>query len=118
MTSARGGSITASSERPRLILASASPRRRELLAQIGIVPDAVLAPEIDESPRSGETARACALRLATAKAEAVPAGEGEAVLAADTVVVEVVERAVAAGGLALVEPAFLDRLAAALQAPG
>ncbi len=41
-----------------------------------------------------------------------------AVLAADTVVVQVVERAVAAGGLALVEPAFLDRLAAALQPPG
>ena len=72
--------------RPRLILASASPRRRELLAQVGIVPDAILAPEIDETPRRGETARACALRLALAKAEAVPAAAGEVVLAADTVV--------------------------------
>ena len=71
---------------PRLILASASPRRRELLAQVGIVPDAILAPEIDETPRRGETARACALRLALAKAEAAPAAAGEVVLAADTVV--------------------------------
>jgi septum formation protein len=69
-----------------LILASASPRRRELLAQVGIVPDAVLAPEIDETPHRGETARACALRLALAKAEAAPAAAGEVVLAADTVV--------------------------------
>ena len=72
--------------RPRLILASASPRRRELLAQVGIVPDAVLAPEVDETPRPGETARACALRLALAKAGAVPADDDAAVLAADTVV--------------------------------
>ena len=72
--------------RPRLILASASPRRRELLAQVGIVPDAILAPEIDETPRRGETARACALRLAVAKADAVPADDDEVVLAADTVV--------------------------------
>lgn len=72
--------------RPRLILASASPRRRDLLAQVGIVPDAILATEIDETPRRGETARACALRLALAKLAAVPADEGEAVLAADTVV--------------------------------
>jgi septum formation protein len=72
--------------RPRLILGSASPRRRELLAQIGIFPDAILAPEIDESPRRGETARACALRLAVTKAEAVPAVAGEVLLTADTVV--------------------------------
>ncbi len=72
--------------RPRLILASASPRRRELLAQVGIVADAILPAEIDESPRPGETPRACALRLACAKAEALPAGPDAAVLAADTVV--------------------------------
>jgi septum formation protein len=70
----------------RLILASASPRRRELLAQVGVAPDVILSPEIDETPRRGETARACALRLALAKAEAAPAGAGDAVLAADTVV--------------------------------
>lgn len=71
--------------RPRLILASASPRRRELLAQIGIVPDAVLAPDIDETPRPRELPRALALRLARAKAEAA-ATAGAFVLAADTVV--------------------------------
>ena len=73
------------SDRPRLILASASPRRLELLAQIGIRPDATLPAEIDETPRPGELARACALRLAAAKAEAIPAGDA-VVLAADTIV--------------------------------
>lgn len=72
--------------RPRLILGSASPRRRDLLAQVGIEPDSILAPEIDESPARGETPRACALRLAEAKADAVAAGADEVVLAADTVV--------------------------------
>jgi septum formation protein len=72
--------------RPRLILGSASPRRRDLLAQVGITPDSILAPEIDESPDRGELPRVCALRLATAKAEAVPAPDDDVVLAADTVV--------------------------------
>ncbi len=72
--------------RPRLILGSASPRRRDLLAQVGIRPDSILAPEIDETPARSETPRACALRLAEAKCDAVPAADGEAVLAADTVV--------------------------------
>ncbi len=72
--------------RPRLILASASPRRRELLAQVGIVPDAVLPAEIDETPARGETPRACALRLAAAKAEACQADADDVVLAADTIV--------------------------------
>ena len=72
--------------RPRLILASASPRRRDLLAQVGIVPDAILAPAIDETPLRGESPRACALRLAEAKAAAVAAGPDDVVLAADTVV--------------------------------
>jgi septum formation protein len=71
---------------PRLILASASPRRLGLLAQAGIVPDAVEAPAIEERPHRGELPRACALRLARAKAESVDAGPGDAVLAADTVV--------------------------------
>jgi septum formation protein len=72
--------------RPRLILGSASPRRRDLLAQVGITPDSILAPEIDESPDRCELPRVCALRLATAKAEAVPAPDDDVVLAADTVV--------------------------------
>ncbi|MDA8250257.1 MAG: Maf family nucleotide pyrophosphatase [Rhodospirillales bacterium] len=71
--------------RPRLVLASASPRRRALLAQIGVAPDAVLAPEIDETPRPRELPRTLALRLARAKAAAA-ATPGAFVLAADTVV--------------------------------
>ncbi len=74
----------------RLVLASASPRRRELLAQAGFTFDVVSA-DIDESPRPDENPMACAVRLARAKAEAVctalPAGQEAAVLGADTVVV-------------------------------
>jgi len=73
------------SERPRLVLASASPRRLALLAQIGVTPDEVIAAEIDEAPLKGETPRLLAMRLARAKAEAVKA-PGATVLAADTVV--------------------------------
>ncbi len=69
----------------RLVLASASPRRLALLAQIGIVPDAVLPADIDETPLNKEAPRALALRLARAKAEAVNVGDA-VVLAADTVV--------------------------------
>jgi septum formation protein len=72
--------------RPRLILGSASPRRRDLLAQVGILPDALHATAVDEAPRRGEAPRACALRLAQAKVEAVPAEPDDVVLAADTVV--------------------------------
>jgi septum formation protein len=68
----------------RLILGSASPRRRALLAQIGVVPDAVIAPEIDETPRPGELPRPYCARIARAKAEAVAAGPEDLVLAADT----------------------------------
>jgi septum formation protein len=71
---------------PRLILASASPRRRDLLAQVGIVPDAILAPDTDETPGKGELPRPHALRLAREKAASVPCAPGELVLAADTVV--------------------------------
>lgn len=69
----------------RLVLASASPRRLALLAQIGVTPDEVIAADVDETPLKKETPRALALRLARAKAEAVAAKDG-VVLAADTVV--------------------------------
>jgi septum formation protein len=69
----------------RLVLASASPRRLALLAQIGITPDEVVAADIDETPLKGETPRLLALRLARAKAEAVQADDA-IILAADTVV--------------------------------
>ncbi len=70
----------------RLILGSASPRRLELLTQVGITPSAVISPEIDETPIATERPRACALRLARSKAAVVPVGADELVLAADTVV--------------------------------
>jgi septum formation protein len=71
----------------RLVLASASPRRLDLLRQIGIVPDAVAAADLDESPLKSETPRQTAARLAVAKAEHVAAKHpGAFVLAADTVV--------------------------------
>ena len=69
---------------PRLILASASPRRRDLLAQIGIFPE-ISAADIDETPRKDEAPRALAQRLARAKAAAI-ANPAVCVLAADTVV--------------------------------
>jgi septum formation protein len=71
----------------RLVLASASPRRLDLLARIGVVPDEVLPADIDESVRRGELPREHALRLALEKAEAVAQQRPDAlVLAADTVV--------------------------------
>ena len=71
----------------RLVLASASPRRIDLLARIGVEPDAVLPADIDESVPRGELPRQHALRLAAEKAAAVATIEPEAlVLAADTVV--------------------------------
>ena len=72
---------------PPLVLASASPRRLELLRQIGFEPARVDPAEIDESPLSQEAPAAHALRLAAAKARAVmPRHPGAYVLAADTVV--------------------------------
>lgn len=70
----------------RLVLASTSPRRRDLLARIGVVPDRVAAPDIDETPRKGELPRAYALRLAEEKARAVARADDEIVLAGDTTI--------------------------------
>lgn len=70
----------------RLILGSASPRRRELLAVLGVVPDAVLPPDIDENPRKGEIPRAYCERIAAEKAAAVVADAGDVVICADTTV--------------------------------
>jgi len=71
----------------RLVLASASPRRLDLLRQIGLQPDAVEAAEVDETPLRDETPRLLATRLAVAKAERVAASHaGSHVLGADTVV--------------------------------
>ena len=71
----------------RLILASASPRRLDLLARIGVTPDAVDPADLDEDVLPGELPRVHALRLAVEKAAAVAARHPDAlVLAADTVV--------------------------------
>lgn len=73
--------------KPRLVLASASPRRLDLLRQIGVAPDAIDPAELDETPHKDETPRRLALRLARAKAACVAARQADAyVLAADTVV--------------------------------
>lgn len=70
----------------RLILGSASPRRLELLGQIGVTPDEVRPADIDETPSRAELPRAYARRLACEKAMALRLDEGEAALTADTVV--------------------------------
>lgn len=70
----------------RLVLASSSPRRRELLTRIGAAVDRVESPDIDETPCKDELPRAYALRLAEAKARAVQRAPHEIVLAGDTTV--------------------------------
>ena len=95
----------------RLILGSASPRRRDLLAQLGLTPDAVTPPDIDETPRKGELPRPYCTRLAREKAAAVPgAGPEDVVLCADTTV--------ALGRRILGKPADAGEAAAFLTALG
>jgi septum formation protein len=78
---------------PKLVLASGSPRRVQLINQVGIEPDSLRPTDIDETPQRGELPRACANRLARAKAEAALALvrvdeelQGSYILSADTVV--------------------------------
>lgn len=70
---------------PRLILASASPRRRELLARLGVEPARIGGADIDETPLNGEIPRDYARRMAREKAQAAADADGF-VLAGDTVV--------------------------------
>lgn len=84
---------SSSGARPKLVLASASARRLELLAQIGLKPDALLPADVDETPKKNELPRAVAQRLASEKAHAaarIAAArdelEGAFIVAADTVV--------------------------------
>jgi septum formation protein len=75
---------------PQLVLASASPRRLELLRQAGLSPSVIPA-DVDETPRPKEDAAAYVGRLAAAKARAIAstaAGKGAIVLGADTIVVD------------------------------
>jgi septum formation protein len=69
----------------KFILASSSPRRLELLKQIGIIPDQVLPPSIDERERKHELPRDAAVRLAAEKADAIK-DQDSFILAADTIV--------------------------------
>jgi septum formation protein len=71
---------------PRLILGSGSPRRAELLAQIGLRPDVVRPPEIDETPLDGEVPRVYCERVTATKVAAIEARPDDVVLCADTTV--------------------------------
>lgn len=96
MTLRAGGSVASGAEPvpgPKIVLASASPRRLALLQQIGLTPSALVPTEIDETPHKAELPRALAARLALAKAEAAVATVSARsdlapafVIAADTVV--------------------------------
>ena len=68
------------------ILGSGSPRRRDLLAQLGVVPDAIRPPDIDETPEKGELPRPYCTRITRAKVAAIAAGPDDVVLCADTTV--------------------------------
>ena len=102
------------SDRPRLVLASASARRLQLLGQIGIEPDKLLPAEVDEAPQRKELPRALALRLARTKAEVArhnagrdPDLHGAFIIAADTVV--------SVGRRILPKPELTDEAAACLR---
>lgn len=77
---------TATGGTPKLVLASTSPRRLELLARIGITPVRLAAPDIDEDPLPAELPRPYVLRIATAKAHAVERAADEVILAGDTTI--------------------------------
>ncbi|HXK54429.1 MAG TPA: Maf-like protein [Hyphomicrobiales bacterium] len=102
------------SARPKLVLASGSPRRLALLEQAGIKPDFLRPANIDETPGKGEIPRTLATRLARAKAEAAfraaqrdSETAGAYILAADTVV--------ALGRRVLIKPEMMDEAAASLR---
>jgi septum formation protein len=106
--------LQTTSERPRLILASASPRRLQLLGQVGIEPDKLLPTDIDETPQRRELPRPLARRLASTKAETArrvaerdPNLRGAFILAADT--------GVALGRRILPTPEFTDEAAGCLR---
>ena len=94
----------------RLILGSASPRRKELLAQLGVVPDAIMPPDINEDPKKGELPLPYCTRIAREKALAVAVGPDDLVLCADTTV--------ALGRRILGKPADAGQAAAFLTALG
>lgn len=92
----------------KFILGSGSPRRLELLGQLGIVPDAVCPPDIDEDPIKGELPRPYCVRISRQKVDAVDAGPQDVVLCADTTV--------ALGRRILGKPAEIDEARGFLRA--
>ena len=70
----------------RLVLASSSPRRRELLGRLGVKPDRIISPDIDETPHRGELPRDYVMRMAEEKAAAIARETDEILLAGDTTV--------------------------------
>ncbi len=84
MTCRKVGSITASSK--RLILGSGSPRRLELLAVLGLTPDEIRSPDIDETPIKGELPRAYCSRITRGKAAVMDVGANDVAICADTTV--------------------------------
>ncbi|MEO0766865.1 MAG: Maf family protein [Pseudomonadota bacterium] len=96
------------SQSGHFILGSGSPRRLELLGQLGLVPDAISPPDIDEDPVKGELPRPYCARMAREKVAAVEAGETDVVLCADTTV--------ALGRRILGKPADADEARAFLMA--
>ncbi|RDI58797.1 Maf-like protein [Microvirga subterranea] len=111
---ASSSEVSNPSWRPKLVLASASPRRLALLQQAGIEPDALLPADVDETPLKGENAKELARRLSRQKAEIaarVARGSDELkdayILSADTVVL--------AGGRILPKAEVVDEAAACLR---
>ena len=70
----------------KFILGSGSPRRLELLGQIGVVPDEIIAPDIDETPHAAELPKPYCARMAAEKSRAIAAGQDDIILCADTTV--------------------------------
>ncbi len=70
----------------KLVLASSSPRRLELLGRLGVKPDRIMSPDIDETPLKAELPRDYVIRMAQEKAAAVERADDEVLIAGDTIV--------------------------------